>query len=539
MKGKDYIYLAKVSLKANKRKKANTIFSLTCSLSFLIPIFFLLFAFYLGAIAKFNSVSAVLSIRLYQQDITEGNYNKIEELEGIKQRITYEDYVLRNNAYFIEDKSIKYTNTYICIDNQEIQVKYEDLPKHTATSVNAMFLGGSSTSTDYFKFFDISQPLFLESEEEYFRQMDYGELYVGELIQAEDEIMLSSRSLEILGLQAEDVLGKRISYKTAFKGTGYAACDDEGNLYVNQDETIEGETFYAFRNYKVVGIFNSRINQCPTRSFDSTEEQNSLEIWFNKASLYTNGVRNTPEYRLCFRTGVDSEIKAYQYDYLPTEYMESIVNQGKVYLPYGFNLQNEYSSYYYEEAVRDIFQFKDFHSVYRADSVIKDYLKVENTSILNSDLYNYIHLYPIINYISILFGGIGGLFFILMVLNLINTFQYYIRKRRGYTGIQKAMGLQDNEVRRLYYAEMLYMGIRASIYSLVVSLALCVGLFFYFRQQTETMSGFLPEIIGLNLGYYPLAYFIVIGIVLCVMLAINTGLCHKVSKQNIVELLKG
>ena len=86
---------------------------------------------------------------------------------------------------------------------------------------------------------------------------------------------------------------------------------------------------------------------------------------------------------------------------------------------------------------------------------------------------------------------------------------------------------------------MLYMGIRASIYSLVVSLALCVGLFFYFRQQTETMSGFLPEIIGLNLGYYPLAYFIVIGIVLCVMLAINTGLCHKVSKQNIVELLKG
>ncbi|MGM9969330.1 MAG: FtsX-like permease family protein [Anaeroplasma sp.] len=540
MKRKDYFYLAKISLNSEKNKKNNIIYSLSFSMILLISFVFLILAFYVGSLDKMNSIQSISSIDIKLTDLNK-EQSILNEITGISDEISYEYYPILTKTFKSDDNSILKTYNTIYIGDLEIDITYPIVPKkidiNSRTITNNLFYGSNPNSVDNFKFFDLNKSIIFDCEADYMKENKYDYCILGEVIKNDNEIMLSSRDLEILGLNASDVIGKSISYKTVLQDSTYAI-DNNGDFFSeDNNNSLDGKEVYIFKDYIIVGIFNSDIYNVPSREISIKQSENGLEFWLSKNALYDNGSRIVPEYR--YKLINDENKKVYFYETSPLEYSNDIIANGKVFLPYGLNLGTD--SPFFEDSLHEIVLFKNFSYAYDGYKTVINIIDAYNNSgitITNSILYSYIDIYPFIVGVTISFDFIGGLILFITILNLLNTFKYSITSKKRFIGIEKALGLDGKKISYIYYCEMLLILLKSAIFSLIISFMLCFAIQLYFEYSTSTMYDSISNIIGLSLNYYPIAFLLVLLHMIIFVFIINKILCNKMVKNNIIDLLE-
>lgn len=541
MKHRDYFHLANQMVKSNKKQTRNTLIGLSFGSILLVIVLFMAVSFYAGMISYINGEPTFLSITLNYNNQIDGYFNtrymdEIADDKNIKNCITYN---VQTASYYRKAKNegFDFNNEYdvhfpkISIDSTKYV--YDRIPKYDLGSISD------------FVFYDMdnSDDLVSKEEEKFFSDYELGKpVLAGSLFTDEiDEVMISSIALDYLELNYEDVIGKKISYSLELQKSRSSSVEMEDNWGLSASQ-YDGKECFIFKEYKIVGVFNSYIYDSPTRAGYPGNGSDAL-FWFKQESLY-----DTDKVKVIQKENGGSFGIVYKED--PSILMDQAYNNKQIFLPYGFNFMKPNN---FNEEYSQIIQYKDFKSTYKNISLIEGYLRksTEGESSgyvayeFNGKLREYVKLYPYIEIIVAMLSIFAGVLLFATIINMFITMNYSIKKNTKFLSMCKAIGMTNTDVSKLYFTQMFIIMIKSLIWNLGITLTSCLLFTILMNKKLvhkATEAVYPPDIIPpyqFNFAYYPLVFFVTIFVTMIISCILTYLCCYNFKKKNMMSTLNG
>ncbi len=553
MKIKDYFRLSRISLKSRKKSTRSTVRGISFGLILLMPLIFLVIAFYIDLDQRVNADVAVRVFNVsYTQDRTDSKYiesvydeyrEDIVSIEGVVSTFRYNYFTLLNTDTIVSDDGSHYTDffTSVKIGNNSFELNYQD---H-----NSNFNRNSEEKIGFTVIYQDNETIFNNYDYEVLNGENpvlYGTVFTEN---SSKEIMLSSEFLEQYNLNGEDIIGKEISIfyeliRTSNISSSLSSIETESlNIYEEMPVNI-------LSNFKVVGIFNSKIYNSPARmeSCGLTDGYNNLfnepYFWITSKSVFNS---NNEDHFPNLKTLNDEyNTKFYYYDKTPITMANEAKLNGCIFLPFGFGASQDINanstiSYY------ELIEFNTFSNANKAINIIDGLYKkstsaVEdvyvNSNYQNETFINYNIFYEIFTYICIVLAMFGGIIFFATLLNLYNTIHYSVQSRRNYIGMMRAIGMKSRNVISLFFTEVLQIFLKSYFWTAIFGGLICCGLSYLFA---EMMNSSYTEIISikltLNYNYILVSFglLVVLNMIISVLFALVAS--FGVSKKPILDVL--
>lgn len=514
MKYNDYFSLALEKNKSQNRQSRNTIVGIVISLCISIVCLFMLISFEYGIKEAANKEKNVATVELNYSDviseaITNSKKDYISNNSLIEDKVCYKEYSL---DYYHQTKSfndITYTYPEIILDDVSIERDYTYMKSDSIIS------------------YDFKDEIILDSELNYLKKNDMDVILAGTTFgDSINEIMISDLFLNQLGItDYNSIIGKELSYKYMLYNSSVYKVDS------SYDYSLDN--LYLFKNYKIVGVFNSNIYNCPSRysnnSFANYKDSlNTPFFWVKESSIKESNVE------------VDYISSKYNYTYNvnPLEYIKSISDEGYISIPYGFNTGG------YNDNRRDSYEIIQFKNVENAYSFIKsldkylDY-KTTNAYQLYYSLDAYFVFYPFFFY-SVMIISIFSIFLTLLsLLNIYRIMDYSISSNMYIFAMQRAMGASLRNIKGVYFAGLLIEYLKSIIIALIISgiASFSFTLIMNNYLSNDDFSGCIDY--SISYKYYPLIAFGVILAFGVIIYLISSLLCNRIKKGALIYKLNG
>lgn len=494
---KDYLYLANLNLKRNKKRTIRIIGGLSVGISLLIISLYVFFSIYFGLINYVNNDRFVNSVSV---DYTNNeNRNIFENLDGIINKCNYGiinspglEFDIDGKKYENAVASLGFSVDELCVNEVEnyFEYRYNEIIRNnrynTITTEKKFLLAGSSDIND-------------------------------------GEILISKFILDSIKVDYKEVINKKISFKIAKNNINNHFYYNDGSE--TKESVFDEDYFYVLKDFTIKGIYNSNCSYYP---YSGNYIINSKSIYKPKLIKTENHVDQTiSQYDklLFFQNGKNSSYN-YYYDN-DLNYYENIVNNDKKMLAiegltYGGDLL--YERLFFNDFRNTINAYYKLKNLYSNDGVIN----YQFNSI--SDLMNYKN---IVDTIIIFFGIISLFIIVISIFGVFSVINYDIEKKKNYIGMLKALGLKNNGVFKLYFSEFSLYVFKSMIISIVLSLIISLAFIFI------TNFGVL-KYMGFTISFW--YYFLALGIVILFFILISYLYTYIVTKHyvkgKITNLLK-
>ena len=472
MKFKDCLYYSKKMNLQNSKESKYVIFGLTISMIFLILFGTISLAFY-GLENSINKIHNVSSGYYTYRDID----SDVNELKMYGKSYKEEE-------IFLNDISVAYNKVYngfniskvdyptFIIGDEEYYFNYKGYNKHEPK------LGFGVTSyLDYDK-------VYLSSEEEYMKNNQYGNpILVGKQFENNaNEIMVSDALLDYFNINDyASVINKTISCKMIFPIPDEAIFLKNGNEYLDVTEKYIDYEYYPFQNYRIIGVFNSNIYKCPSRSKSSSSKY-PLEqpvFWIKNSSVMCTNSDTYKEYdEIGELKNNISSIVVYEEDV--KSIIERAYAQNKFLINYNQKLFDN-------EMKNEMIQFNNVNSAYEyTKGIFSNFIDskndVENYVIINDNLQAYFDFYPYYSFIKIIMIFSIICLLIVVVLNIIRIQEYSLKKNVDFYCMNMALGMKISDINNIYLLRSMYNYIYSSIIVIILSIPICLVIFFGFEN---------------------------------------------------------
>lgn len=461
MKTKDCYYYSKKINIGKKYETRNSIFGFSFSLIlFSILLIFGSFIYYIeSSINKNHNLSSIkINLNSYENSFLDNNIDNIEETifyknYGISFNITKEGFLIKDVNYptiILDDKEIKYKDTYK-YNNEEVKILNQSI-----LSFN-------------------NDKLYLESEEKYLIDNNYGKVILAgnSLTGKENEIMVSSNILNYCGVTDYNaVIGKKISfYNQLFFGNVSYGYESNGN-YVDETEKVKNQNYYVFKDFIIVGVFNSNIYFCPSRLTNNNTDwpeyiiKNNPNFWLNSNSIL--------EYNYNYYSYIDTDNKLHMnqnklcFTYNLLDKLNENTNKVQILANSGNNLKiND---------ITNIIQFKSLKLAYNSMSIFNNDFTLNNqiTYSTNSDLYSYFVFYPYFEFVKSIIIVITTIIILLVILNIFRVMDYSLNINKKYFMMMSYLGLEKKDIKKIYYFKNISDYIKSILISFIILLPLCI-----------------------------------------------------------------
>ncbi|MGM9970683.1 MAG: ABC transporter permease [Anaeroplasma sp.] len=508
-------YLAKLNNENNKKQNKNIFISFSFSMFLIMCVLFFIISLYFGIFGQVNSNSLINTIYCNYSDsdkdsfIDNKYYDEINSISGIEESICY-------SVYTIPFDGVAYKNSE-SIDGLDIQAKEDFFIDGEKLSVT------NSCKKMEFSFFDLNESYhtILNSEKKYFKKR-YGInpiLRGTDEIRNKNEIVLSSSFIANYNLNIDEIVGKKLTFKTTLLGGTFIDSNSklikstiESPYYLDKDVTI-------FENYVIVGVYDYRIDNLSFR--EGIAPGDYINIFFSSEAL-----------NLISQSVVKKSISFYKYLIDPIDLSNECISSGEVYLPLGIN-------FILKTIERELLQFGNYNDSKNAMAILNDIVKKSNANsasvtpeetlskILDYDKY--------LNYIMTFLSIFGIAILASSIINIYNTIQYSINKNKRYIGMLRAMGMYDVDTYKIYGLEIFIIWIKSFMLSTICSLMVCLVLMLIFNNVI--FIGDLYGVIRISFAYYPVSIFIVMVFTALLLMIISFALCKSIINKSNIELL--
>ncbi len=545
MKVKDYMRLGKISLKARKKSTRGTVRGISFGLILLMPLFFLVLAFYIGLN---SSVNKEPSIRIFNIDY----YSRVSDSEGWN--INYG--VLSSDMSAV--KSIKGVDGYIDYNNYSFDLSY----KNDTPDGNIFYYSIDGSEYSYLK-----KPSKIENEEEnnrykksdnngidikvidtknsntIFLEADYDN-NVNPLVSGnkfsddpKNEIMVSSKFLADNNLN-ESVVGKTLSVKyeiNSSKNNNTTTSESK-----QQSLVVSGAEVPLFKDYKIVGVFDSSILK--------TRKSNDNEYFWMSSESFLDSSNQSTFPRIVTIADENSNYSRSYYFYQDSKIVKlanSYVEQGSAFFPLGLLNENSIKETYVNS---EYLSFESYGKASNAVDRIKELFKkvvnrdnyeVSEIQFSNEAFFMYRIFYTVFMYLSFALGIFGGVIFFATLLNLYNTINFSVQIRKNYLGLLRAVGMRDNDITKMYFFEIIQVFLRSYIWTIIFGGLICGGITFGFNfaMGLDQVKQFMPFTMSLNPVFILIAFIVLAVITFIIALVFAIISCLNVSRKPILEVL--
>lgn len=554
MKLSDYWRLAKISLKARKKATRSTICGISISLIVIVPVIFALFALYASILPQLNeNPQALYAIFTSAQKgfVIEGNTDW-ENLDYLGN-----SYYRNNDLMFDRNDDIREVvpNTlhYTMTNKSKVSMNlfnqfYERIhinDKSYPLKVPKLEHQGLNVVTNL-AIVDVNDLNLLEKSEFGVLGDSYNKGFTGN---GARQVILSHRYLQMAGLTANDVYGKKISIYLREMSNGRIA------YKVNNIES-QYVDHYILRDFEVVGIVGTEDMEYAT--LESNEINNS-DIIVSGASYY--GVDGKPK--------IKNTVSAYH-----TEYYQYVCDFGDVNkkneeaYDYVFLGIGDYSPYIYvnqgEENILHAIE-RNYYKFLPSKGSINPYgelssvmtkiypyykssydskLMFEFESGIPSSYYtNFVMLNMIVSITMGIVGVFAGIILFAALVNLFNTIMHSVNSRKNYLGVMRAIGARSNVIPKLYLFEVLRVLAFSFIFIAIIGGAICIAIKLIFDSVfvggLAMAAGGGSLVISISWGIIPLTLLVIVALLLVIGLIYAIVCSWRISRKPITQVLEG
>ena len=553
MKVKDYMRLAKVSLKSRKKSTRATVMGIAFGLILLMPIIFLGIGLNADLKKTINENPEMLYAQVQHHstqdetpDTVGSAYDWYSEsmpgsesgryLQSIgKTALTYK--VLDSNIFSNYGDStalfMKYSIGDGALVRPNITVDHNGNGGNFSSSL-------AVTSGDVADTNSVLNPYFVSG---------YNAGFTGD---GKGQIILSTKFIESIGLTAADVYDKEISIYYR----------DEGNVYMDDDKITDNplantssynEDRYLFKKYKVVGVMS-----VGGQIYGQTNDIFKQSMIATDASLYMkDGKTISPTINHQEGTEQDNNDKLYatytmskqELETLSAEYISTgandfcLVDIIEEYREDGYGIE----SFKLNNIEVTHIQAEDYAGLYNivnqlADRFTNIYGTESKQKVMNytSDVFNtFVMIYTIFNYVFLILLAIGGIILFSAIVNLFNTIMHSVQSRKNYLGVMRAIGATSSTIPKLYLFETMRIFRRALTWVLIVGCGICVGM----KIGLDVAFGYMSSALGVKLGiswmYIPITFGVLALLLAVCGIAFSYFCSRRISKQPITTVLEG
>lgn len=516
---KNYIELAKRSIKEHKRSTVSSILGVAFGFVFVIPIFILLFNIRVTIDSKLNQVPytvyadiSMVDHRLDVQDekfeygITLAGKQHLQEVldeKKIKSHIVYESIALRD-----------YNSNYpvICYVNGEERI-------------NKIF---ESEDFGHIAVIDTSKSdsIFPKNLENNFAEGIFAEGMDGGFSgNGKKQIIVSERFLDYLGLSAKDVYMQNFSMRSTQK----VQVKHESEQAAERAEL----TAYYFKDYKIVGVIRNEISQLYSAQ---DRDYMTADIFMTHSNVYDedgNGVLKPKFGEGSYYTDItDFDEKNQEYAYLwfyigRTTDGSYFSNNNGTYLT--THVYFESDSYAHLLDVVD-----------KINDNLKSLFRGKFEFVRTSEV---VSAYKSISYLADMISGIliaiGLVMATCAFVNQYATMKFSVDKRKYFLTMMRAVGAKDDSVVKLYGAEAVVIsGIASAIFLVFGFVALVVTRIFVAKMMgilaTKGMLGF-----SIGISWSSIFIGLLIGAAVLIGITLLLAYCssYALSKKKITDVL--
>ena len=554
MQGKDFRRLARLSLRAKKKTTTQTVLGISFGLVLLFPLLFLVIGFYGGFSAEINNQPSYRAMRVRYSNLKtisgqvfcDEKYEKeIDKISGVKNSIKYEYYYI-NNAY---GKFASYS-----IDGgEQIYV----MPPHVSSNTNYVkkrYLGIQVLDEEC-----ASKP-FLDADYKYASTpLVAGKVFTKN--KSKGEIMVSTKFLINAGLEAEDVIGSKLTFYNRITLTGSLISSSPDEL-IKPQQYVDKSVIPYFKDYTIVGVYDSNIysvrsSRYYSRNFDMNSDYSPRlfsrdYFWITTASLGEKRVASAPQRISRQRQENDELINEswYYYEKTPLELAEKTTNDGYVFLPMGlgvFSRTNFYPTY----TKTQLLEFSSFQAAKFGYDDIDTYYRrsvtgnPDNLTVYHYDeriapegFFVYQAFFDRFFFLCLGLAIFGGVIFIATLLNLVNSLHFSVESMKGFLGISRALGLKKRDVIRLFFNQIKIIFARSYIATIIIGGGICVGIKLLFDQAVQSQITEDSNIlITLRWWYIPIALGVLLLLTTILSVVISHLLVRKINKTPILDIL--
>lgn len=559
MKSKDYIYLARESVKSRKKSTKTTVRGIAFGLVLILPVLFFSLAYYLDFTSEINKQKSVYCFSLNTFNVIQNekdtvstmnwsvvfNYDIIDELSQtgqVTEKIVSEFFQL-GYGYFHDDE----IGTDIKIGEDEFQRLRVANNNQTELLFNKIRVLHYDSSAG---------KLYPDSA-----QKDFQKKYDGNIIMQGDtfssqtkgakEIIISERLVDFLGYTVQEIIGEPLTLKNKYYANKYSdGFVDNDNNPNNDIITTNDNTIYEFllcEDFTIVGVISKDYYKLNNMGYDT-------DIIITDASVYTDSEYNSYKPAVNrIKTSINERENDYYTVY--TYPVNNIINHAntcisseKFFPAYGYGLMPISALNYdhTESTMKVLLQFKNYNGATMCDKLINnrlDKLKTGDVSYVQSNhsnsLFSSLSLINKISAIVILvFLIFGGVVLLATLINLFNTIQYSVESRRNYMGMLRAIGAKNFCIKNLYFTEVIIIFLKAIIRTVIIGGVLCVLVKIGFDYGFAYVKDIFGINLSLNLIYLPIVIGIIIIFAILIALLYAMVCCLPLCNKPILKVLK-
>ena len=548
MKVKDYMRLGRISLKARKKSTRGTVRGISFGLILLMPLFFLVLAFYIGLNSSVDKEPAIRVFTIdYYNKINDSennyyNYNRgilssdmttVKAIKGVDRYIDFIDYNFKLNVSSDSDE----TSLSYSIDDGEFIICKKPISTTEDEDRNNSYYSSNSKNNTVFKVIDIknSNGLFLPQDYEKNNPLIAGNEFSEN---PKNEIMVSTKFLSDNNLD-NSIVGKNLSLKYEVSSSS------DSNVTTNETTyevlNVSGADVPLFKNFKVVGIYDSSI-------LKSRESNENEYFWMSKESFVDSSNQSSLPRIVSIQDQYNENYTRNYYFYQDSKVVKlanSYIDQGCAFFPLGLTGSGN---------INDTFvttEYLSFNSYGRASNAV-DKIKDLYKKVINNDnhevselefstqaFFLYRLFYTIFMYLSFGLGIFGGVIFFATLLNLYNTINFSVQIRKNYLGLLRAVGMKDNDITKMYFFEIIQIFLRSYIWTIIFGGIICGGINFGFNfaMNIKEVKEIMPFTMSLNPIYILVSFVVLALITFIIALIFAFVACYNVSRKPILEVL--
>ena len=554
MKARDYGRLARLSLKSRKKTTRQTVVGIAFGLIMLFPLLFIMMAFYGGFTQEINkdAGSRTFNISYVDKKFSNANNNNIsycysehksyiDNVNGIEKTLNY-----TLNLTFID---VDVPPTFSIDDGKQVEFK---TAKRVAINTVGTMVIDSANATNPFLTSDTKNG----TRETLLAGKTFSEG------NSKGEVMVSSAFCTAYDLDQSTIVGRKLSFNTYTMRFGMNFSSSDTEMGYDEIGLRYARKTPCFKDYTVVGVYNSLIynkgtfrkNASTIQNNDEVSKNANIYFWITSDSIDPTGA-SYPTFKEADKTETwDGETRTNhnEWAYYPEHPLttgKAVTADGYAYFPLGLGvLNNAFSNIHYTSS--EMIEYKSFDVAKAAYNDILNYYEdsydqavIENANIQGSTFAPatfvvYLQFYDIFLYVSLGLAVLGGVIFVATLLNLINTLHFSIKSMRGFLGICRAEGLRRNGVIRLFLNQILWIFFYAYIATTIIGTAACVGIIFGFNSTVSSLFEEMSTItVTLQWYFIPIALGALIVVTTIISLIFSVLLAGKTSRTPVLEIL--
>jgi ABC-type lipoprotein release transport system permease subunit len=465
MKNKDIMLLSIKNIKEDKKKNKHTIIALSFSLTILVVVLFLGIGFKYSVRNTIQKYDAISTAKIHSKNYDlndlnpyQTNHKYINKVisdinSSIENTISYDSYDLSTisfGGFWGRPSDQKSYNPKIKIDNNPVDY---NKPEQIDDEIQAFY-----------------DKMMFDFEKDFMNKTyNSNPLIKGQFSEQENEIVLSKKFVDNLNLDYKSLIGKTISYY----------------LPVKNSDTKEIYDLNVFSNLKIVGIYDDRLFNSPSRN----------ELSFFAPTFLIN--------------------------------KKTIVNLPK---------QTDSLSY-------TIVKFKTFEQTESFENKRSDIMDKYSdstctlSSSTNTILQHIEYSKPLFNFLTDTFVIFSIVVLISTIINLYITLSYSYMKNKKYMAMCKALGMKKKDTNKLFFFNTYLVFAISLIF--VITISLITSILLSLLLNNTLLHSFVEGVgVTINLIYYLPVLFATILLIFLITYVLSVLIRLKDRKESITNLLK-